>query len=149
MQPLLEGSLAPLWARSVLQVLVQTHNTAMLATALRKYSQLNPGKTSQCHPYLLSTKVCIHSNNPSNNRNSHHRSKADNRRVTVLLLVLCQMQERRSDSRHLQVCLARVTQLQSCRESSSYQEKRRRRRRLKDTPVNRSHSPSRLSSGLC
>lgn len=116
--------------------------------APRRCSQHSHDKILQCHPYLLNFRVCIHRHHHRNKRNLRRHSKAGSRRETTLLLVPYQMRGRRSDFQHSQACSARAIQLPSCRESSSCQEKRRRRRKLKGTLVSLFHSLSPRSNGL-
>lgn len=119
----------------------------MSATALRRCDRHILDKTFLCRRYLRSFRACILDNRRRNNLNLRCRSRVDNHRTTAPQLVQCQTQGRRNDSQHSQAYLARAIQLQSCRESLSCQEKRRRRRKLRDTPANLCRSLSRHSNG--
>lgn len=143
----LEGSPVLLQVRNVLPVSVRSHTTAMSVMALRKCSQHSLDRTLQCLQSLLNTKAYIHSNHRSSSLNLRRCNRAANRKTTVLLLVLCQIQERRKDSRRSRACSARVTLLQSYKGGSRCQGKRRRRRRLRDIRVNLSCSLHPPSSG--
>lgn len=107
----------------------------MSATALRKCNQHSLVKTLRCLQYPHSIKTYIHSKHRSSSPNLRRRNRADKRTIE-LRLVLCQTQERRKDSQHSRACSARAMLLQSCKESLRCPEKRRKRRRPRDTQVN-------------